>query len=108
MSTFYRLPVELLTIIAECAIEENHSDLDCMASPLRLTPAFRKHGLSQGSHLLQSQLPRDTRRPRVGANTPTKRNKTFRQTDNFPPFSVQHQHELLPFQTNHHTAVGRG
>jgi hypothetical protein len=73
MSTFYRLPVELLTIIAECAIEENHSDRDCMALPLRLThPLFSGmdclkahifskvnfHATREGLEWVQTRLPR--------------------------------------------------
>jgi hypothetical protein len=72
MSTFYRLPVELLTIIAECAIEENHPDGDCMALPLRLThPLFGRmdclkahifskvnfHTTREGLEWVQTRLP---------------------------------------------------
>jgi hypothetical protein len=51
MSAFYRLPVELLTSIAECAIEEKHSDGACMALRLRLT-----HPLFSGMACLKAHI----------------------------------------------------
>jgi hypothetical protein len=70
MSVFYRLPVELLTIIAKCLTEEDHAEKTCIA--LRLThPLFggmdclkayifsnaNFHATRKGLDLLKTGLP---------------------------------------------------